>query len=223
MITQRPSCWATPAVARGQGGRLPLRSLSGRGRCCCHRRRNICTLQQRSGGQPLPPLVYHENYSYSSWDDSHRFAMSKFERLHSALTGGPDPYPASAFIAPSDPAESVAAVAGGFQGETVARIDEQWLGLAHCPAYVRRFCEGSLSTKEMRRIGLPWSAELVRRTRLEVAGTTLAARLAVEHGLACHLGGGTHHAHRSFGSGFTIFNDMAVAARTLQREGVPPP
>ncbi len=69
----------------------------------------------------------------------------------------------------------------------------------------------------MRRIGFKWSPQLVRRTQLEVAGTVLAAQLALTHGLACHLGGGTHHAHRSFGSGFTILNDLAVAAAHVTR------
>ena len=70
----------------------------------------------------------------------------------------------------------------------------------------------------MRRIGLPWSQALVRRTRLEVAGTILTARLALEHGLACNLAGGTHHAHYGEGSGFTIFNDLVVAALVLLDE-----
>uniref|UniRef100_A0A7S4F1X1 Histone deacetylase domain-containing protein n=2 Tax=Chrysotila carterae TaxID=13221 RepID=A0A7S4F1X1_CHRCT len=57
---------------------------------------------------------------------------------------------------------------------------------------------------------------LIDRTRLECAGTVLTAQLALEHGLACNLAGGTHHAHRSFGSGFTILNDLAVAAARIR-------
>ena len=60
--------------------------------------------------------------------------------------------------------------------------------------------------------------ELILRTRLEVSGTVRTVELALEHGIAANLAGGTHHAHRSFGSGFTILNDLAIAARWAQRE-----
>jgi acetoin utilization deacetylase AcuC-like enzyme len=67
----------------------------------------------------------------------------------------------------------------------------------------------------------PHPPELIERTCLEVSGTVLTVQLALEYGLACNLAGGTHHAHRDFGSGFTILNDLAVATRAAQqREGV---
>jgi len=59
----------------------------------------------------------------------------------------------------------------------------------------------------------------VRRSWLAVGGTLLTARLALRHGLACHLAGGTHHAFPEYGSGFCIFNDVAVTARLLLAEG----
>jgi acetoin utilization deacetylase AcuC-like enzyme len=72
----------------------------------------------------------------------------------------------------------------------------------------------------MRRIGLPWSARLVHRTCVAVGGTLLTARLALEHGIACNTAGGTHHAFAAYGSGYCIFNDLAVAGRVLQQESV---
>jgi len=90
---------------------------------------------------------------------------------------------------------------------------------AHDGAYVDAFCEGELSAEAVRRIGLPWSRGLVTRSLTAVAGTTLTCRLALEHGLACHAAGGTHHAHRGFGSGFCIFNDIAVALSELLATG----
>jgi acetoin utilization deacetylase AcuC-like enzyme len=90
----------------------------------------------------------------------------------------------------------------------------------HDPTYIQAFCEGTLDPKAQRRIGLPWSQTLVKRSRTAVGGTILTAQLALEHGLACNTAGGTHHAFASYGSGFCIFNDLAVAARTIQALGL---
>ncbi|MEM1265873.1 MAG: histone deacetylase, partial [Pseudomonadota bacterium] len=78
----------------------------------------------------------------------------------------------------------------------------------------------SLDAAELRRIGLPGSAAMVRRVRLSAAGTTLAARLALSHGIACNAAGGSHHAGPEGGAGFCVFNDVAVASRTLLDQGV---
>ncbi|MGF1531541.1 MAG: histone deacetylase [Puniceicoccaceae bacterium] len=85
----------------------------------------------------------------------------------------------------------------------------------HGQDYVRDFLAGKLPAGVMRRIGLPWSPELAARTRLAVGGTLLTAELALENGLACNTAGGTHHAFPDYGSGFCIFNDIAVAAMEL--------
>ena len=95
----------------------------------------------------------------------------------------------------------------------------RWLELVHTPRYHQAFARGELSNSEQRRIGLPATTPLVQRTWLAVGGTVLTARLALEHGLACHLAGGTHHAFPDHGSGFCIFNDCAVAANVLLAEG----
>lgn len=94
------------------------------------------------------------------------------------------------------------------------------IGLAHDPAYVERVISLSLTREEVRRIGLPMSAALARRARLSAAGTLLAARLALEHGIACNAAGGSHHAARGEGAGYCVFNDVAVAAAALLAEGV---
>lgn len=90
---------------------------------------------------------------------------------------------------------------------------------AHSPDYVQRFIRGKLSEKEELEIGLPWSDWLVERTLRAVSGTLLTADLALKYGIACHLAGGTHHAHKNYGSGFCIFNDLAVTAIHLFESG----
>jgi len=96
----------------------------------------------------------------------------------------------------------------------------RWLELVHTPRYHRAFARGELNPQEQRRIGLPATTPLVQRTWLAVGGTVLTARLALRHGVACHLAGGTHHAFPDHGSGFCIFNDCAVTARVLLDEGL---
>lgn len=95
----------------------------------------------------------------------------------------------------------------------------EWIELVHTPEYVSAYLEGTLDAKAQRRIGLPWSVALARRTCLAVGGTLLTAQLALEHGIACNTAGGTHHAFPAYGSGFCIFNDLAICARVLQKLG----
>lgn len=90
---------------------------------------------------------------------------------------------------------------------------------AHAAAYVDAMTEGTLGRDAMRRIGLPWSGTLVRRAKATVGGSVAAARSALEVGLSGQLAGGTHHAHRDFGSGFCVFNDLAVTCLTLLEDG----
>jgi acetoin utilization deacetylase AcuC-like enzyme len=89
----------------------------------------------------------------------------------------------------------------------------------HDPEYVRAFVEGTLAPAAMRRIGFPWSEELVRRTLASVGGTLAASRQALTDGFSGTLAGGTHHAFRSEGSGYCVFNDIAVAIEALRAEG----
>ena len=92
------------------------------------------------------------------------------------------------------------------------------LTLAHDENYIDRFVNNHLSSSEMKLINLPWSTQLLHRSLLTPAGTFEAAKLALKTGIACHTAGGSHHAYRSFGYGFCVFNDMAYAALRLQRE-----
>ncbi|MFT4636139.1 MAG: acetoin utilization deacetylase AcuC-like enzyme [Arenicella sp.] len=105
------------------------------------------------------------------------------------------------------------AQAGNVYRPGKARLD--LLELAHCPAYLDKFITGNLSDKEVRRMGLPWSEGLVKRSLISPNGTFLTASLALRHGIACHLAGGTHHAHYDFASGYCILNDLAIAALAL--------
>lgn len=90
---------------------------------------------------------------------------------------------------------------------------------AHEPGYVDAVLEGRLSPDEQRRIGIPWSPILALRAATVAGGTLAAARSGLRDGVSGQLAGGTHHAHASFGAGFCVFNDVAVAALTLLGEG----
>ncbi len=103
------------------------------------------------------------------------------------------------------------------QFHTPERPPTEWIELVHTPDYVQAYCQGTLDAKAQRRIGLPWSPALVNRTCTAVGGTILTAQLALKYGLACNTAGGTHHAFPSYGSGFCIFNDLAIATRVLQQ------
>jgi acetoin utilization deacetylase AcuC-like enzyme len=89
---------------------------------------------------------------------------------------------------------------------------------AHDPSYLIKVIEGKLSPQEQREIGFPWSAQMVERSRRSAGATVTAAKTALKEGIAANLAGGTHHAYRDTGSGFCVFNDSAIAARTLQKE-----
>ena len=89
----------------------------------------------------------------------------------------------------------------------------------HDPGYVGRVERGELTRDEVRRIGFPWTPQLVERSKRSVGGTIAAAFSALDDGAAANLAGGTHHAFADRGEGFCVFNDVAVAARALQAEG----
>ncbi|MCQ4348307.1 histone deacetylase [Pseudomonas stutzeri] len=144
---------------------------------------------------PLP-LVYHDDYS-PPLPAGHRFPMEKYRLLHQHLRAS---LPAADWHSP------VPCPAG-------------ILALTHAPDYIERFVAGALPRELERQLGLPWSEGLVRRTLRAQGGSLLTAELALRHGLACHLAGGTHHAHRERPSGFCVFNDLAVVARYLLDSG----
>lgn len=92
--------------------------------------------------------------------------------------------------------------------------------MTHTAAYWHDFRLGRLSEPMMRRIGLPWSPQLVQRTRHSVGGTIEACRAALRDGCAVNLAGGTHHAFRDYGAGYCVLNDSAVALGVLRAEGL---
>jgi len=142
------------------------------------------------------PVTYHPDFRINPIPDGHRFPMPKDHLLWERLQAG----------------------GLGVRTFTPAAPDVDTLCLAHDPAYVHGFLQGTLAPEAMRRIGLPWSEELARRTLIGVGSAVLAARLALQFGVACMCNGGTHHAHRAHGSGWCVFNDLAVAARSVQRD-----
>ena len=91
---------------------------------------------------------------------------------------------------------------------------------AHDPVYIHRLQNGELSDKEIRRVGLPWSPEMVRRARYSAGATIEACRAALDEGIAVNLGGGTHHAFSDHGQGYCWLNDCVIAARAIQDEGL---
>jgi len=129
---------------------------------------------------------------------SHRFPMAKYRLLRERLIS-------EGVVAPGDLVEPAAA-------------SYHELCLAHDAAYVDAVVEGTLPRESQRRIGFPWSPEMVERSRRSVGGTIAAARAALSDGTAANLAGGTHHAFRDRGEGYCVFNDVAVAAEVLRRE-----
>jgi acetoin utilization deacetylase AcuC-like enzyme len=126
----------------------------------------------------------------------HRFPMRKYSRLREMILE-------HGIVAPDDLCVPEAAT------------DEQILR-CHDNDYLENVKHGRLSAHEIRRIGFPWSPEMVERSRRSVGGTIAACLSAFEDGISVNLAGGTHHACRDHGEGFCIFNDVAIAARDMQ-------
>ena len=89
--------------------------------------------------------------------------------------------------------------------------------LVHDAQYVRDFVSGVLPPSVVRRIGFPWSQQLVQRTLASVGGTLAATQIALDQGFGGTLAGGTHHAFRAEGSGYCVFNDIAVAIESFRK------
>jgi acetoin utilization deacetylase AcuC-like enzyme len=106
-----------------------------------------------------------------------------------------------------------------FSLEPASAADPDVIRLAHDPEYVSAFLSGTLPAAAMRRIGFPWSEGLVRRTLASVGGTLAATEDALTSGFGGTLAGGTHHAFKSEGSGFCVFNDVAIAIHSLRSKG----
>ncbi|MCF7518787.1 histone deacetylase [Pseudoalteromonas sp. L21] len=146
---------------------------------------------------PHLPIVYHPNYSFN-FDPKHRFVMSKFAYLYEHV-------------------KSLGLINSNLEQPILGTPEP--LELVHCDNYIYDLWHNRLDEKAMRRIGLPWSEQLMARTFTAPLGTLQTARLALKHGIACHLAGGTHHAHTDFGSGYCMVNDLAFTSETLIKSG----
>jgi acetoin utilization deacetylase AcuC-like enzyme len=156
-------------------------------------------MNSRSASGPLLPLFFSDTFEFPL-PEGHRFPLHKYRLLRLA-------------VEQSDIIKRV-------QLEIPPAADDEQLLRVHTAAYLEKVKAGVLDPADTRRIGLPWSAELVERSRRSVGGTISACRAALETGLAMNLAGGTHHAHAGFGSGFCVFNDVAVAVREIQANGL---
>lgn len=145
------------------------------------------------------PIVYHPDYM-APLRPGHPFPMSKYGYLRQALV-----------------ARRLLPAAGGFLSP--APVPDARAAAVHARAYVDRVATQTLRPEEVRAIGLPDTPAVARRAFLSAAGTLLAARLALEHGIACNMAGGSHHAGPEGGAGYCVFNDVAIAAQALLDEG----
>lgn len=144
--------------------------------------------------------IYYSDTFPLPLPDGHRFPLAKYSLLREKLLREDVLRPQDLYLSP-------------------AASDEQ-LYQAHAVEYVRRVAGGLLSEKEIRRIGFPWSPELVERSRRSVGGTIAACRGALQEGIGVNLAGGTHHAYADHGEGYCVFNDAAVAVREMQSKGL---
>ena len=104
--------------------------------------------------------------------------------------------------------------------EVPSGVADAQLHLAHDAGYVAAVVQGTLPRAEQRRIGFPWSPEMVERSRRSAGATLAACRAALQYGVGVNLAGGTHHAFPGRGEGYCVFNDTAVAVRVLQADRV---
>jgi|SRR5579871_1162634 len=144
----------------------------------------------------MRPRLFYCDHCSIPLPPGHKFPMAKYRLLRESLAAH------RVFrMEPSPPATP----------ETVMA--------AHDPGYVNAILEGTLDQALMRRIGFPWSRDLVERSLVSVGGTLAAAQDALDTGFGGNLAGGTHHAFRDAGAGFCVFNDIAVAIVASRRSG----
>ena len=144
--------------------------------------------------------VFYSDHFVLPLPEGHRFPMSKYSMLR----------------------ERVAAdgICGPGELQTPQAVTDEEILRAHAPGYLERVVSGSLTDKEIRRIGFPWSERMVERSRRASGGTLGACLAALEEGFAANLAGGTHHAFSDRGEGYCVFNDSAIAARAVQAAGL---
>ncbi|MGD1096052.1 MAG: histone deacetylase [Bryobacteraceae bacterium] len=140
-------------------------------------------------------LFYSDHYQIPL-PEGHKFPIRKYGLLRDLLTAD-----------------------GFYHFDPTPLADAETIMLAHDATYVTQFLEGTLPASALRRIGFPWSEGLVQRTLASAGGTLAATKDALEHSFGGTLSGGTHHAFRAEGSGFCVFNDVAIAIYWLRSRG----
>ena len=143
-------------------------------------------------------VFYTDRYTVAL-PEGHRFPMGKYRAVRERLVE-------TGVLAESELAEP----------ELATRED---VALAHTREYVDALCDGTIDPRAMRRIGFPWSPELVVRSLASVGGALAAADEALRTGVSGNLAGGTHHAQAEAGEGYCVFNDLAVVTRKLLARG----
>ena len=156
---------------------------------------------------------------YCSASDTENHALQLLWHPAYEVDIGPHVFPTRKFRLVRDRLIAEGTVHEGAIGRPEAAADED-VTLVHTASYVRKIKTDSLSIQEQLILEVPYSAELRDAMWLCAGGTTATARLALYHGVAMHLGGGFHHAFPDHGEGFCLINDVAVAIRVLQRDGV---
>jgi acetoin utilization deacetylase AcuC-like enzyme len=144
--------------------------------------------------------IFYSPYYYADIGEGHVFPIKKFELVRDKLLAE-ETLSLSEIIEPQP-----------------ATIED--VLLVHTEDYISRLCGRALTAREIRKLGLPWSQSLVRRSFLATSGTINAAKYALETGVSSNLAGGTHHAFPDRGEGFCVLNDVAVAVRVLQRKNL---
>ena len=144
--------------------------------------------------------IFYSPYYYADIGENHVFPIKKFELVRDKLL-------AERTLQASEIFEPLPA-------------EVKDVLLVHTEDYISRLRGGTLTAKEIRKLGLPWSKSLVRRSFLATSGTINAAKHALKNGIASNLAGGTHHAFPDRGEGFCVLNDVAVAIEVLKRDGL---
>lgn len=148
-------------------------------------------------------VIYHPIYSELPLPSGHRYPINKYRLLYQQFQSLAQTEDMVINLCLSKP------------------LSRKEVSAVHDHAYVESLIVGDLPAAKMRRIGFPWSKELIERSLTSAGGTVLAAQMALKESVAVHLSGGYHHAHYDYGSGFCLFNDLVLASHfALEQDGV---
>ena len=144
--------------------------------------------------------VFYSDHFVLPLPEGHRFPMVKYSMLRERVARD--------------------GICGPGELLTPRAVTEEEILRAHASDYLKRVASGTLTEKEVRRIGFPWSQKMVERSRRASGGTLGACLAALDEGFAANLAGGTHHAFSDRGEGYCVLNDSAIAARAVQAAGL---